>query len=78
MITKKPYGRMPDGSPVTAYTLENASGASATVLDLGATMVSLYVPDRDGKLTDVLLGYDSAEGYLEGGEYIGATVGRFA
>lgn len=78
MITTKPYGKMPDGRPVTAYTLTNAKGSSVTVLDMGVTLVSIHVPDRDGKLTDVLLGYDSAEGYLAGDNHIGGTIGRFA
>ena len=52
-----PFGTLSDGMPVTAARLETASGASLTVLDYGATIQSLRVPDPDGRLVDVVLGY---------------------
>lgn len=60
------------------YTLRNASGLEATVTDLGAIVMSLRVPDRDGRADDVVLGYDTPEEYLADRRYLGAVVGRYA
>ena len=62
---KEQWGVMPSGEPVSLYTLSNDNGVSASFTDLGGTWVTMYVPDRDGKLVDVVLGYDSVEAYLE-------------
>lgn len=78
MILKERFGAMPDGRSVEAYTIKNSSGTAVKALSLGATLVSLNVPDRSGKLRDVLLGYDTVEGYLTGDNHLGGTVGRFA
>lgn len=61
----------------TLYTI-TGGGLTAVVSDLGATLVRLWVPDRNGKTDDVVLGYDTAKGYLEGSSFLGATVGRSA
>ena len=61
----------------TLYSI-TGGGLTAVVSDLGATLVRLWVPDRNGKKDDVVLGYDTAKGYLEGGSFLGATVGRSA
>ena len=61
----------------TLYTI-TGGGITAVVSDLGATLVRLMVPDASGKEEDVVLGYDTAKGYLEGTSYLGATVGRNA
>ena len=58
------------------YRIENASGASVTLCDYGASIVSLLVPDRQKLLRDVVLGYAHVKGYETGGEYFGETVGR--
>ena len=71
-----PFGTLSDGTPVTAARLETASGASLTVLDYGATIQSLRVPDHDGRLVDVVLGYDTAAEYERNNYYLGATIGR--
>lgn len=71
------FGTLPDGRPVHQYTLENRSGASAQIIDYGAAVTSLKVPDRNGKLEDVVLGYDSLQGYVDGTSYFGAIVGRY-
>jgi len=63
---------------VSAVTLENRNGMRASVLSYGATLQSLQVPDKNGALTDVVLGYDSAEEYAANSGYLGATVGRNA
>lgn len=74
----QPFGKMPDGRAVSLYTLTNKNGVKAKVTDLGANLVSLTLPDRNGKFEDVLHGFDSAAGYLSAkNPYFGATVGRF-
>ena len=70
------FGTLADGRTVTAATLTNKSGASMTVLDYGAAIHSLCVPNRDGALTDVVLGYDTVEEYVQHTEFLGATIGR--
>ena len=75
-VTTFSFGALSDGTPVTAARAENAAGASLTVLDFGATIQALQVPDRDGQPVDVVLGYDSAEAYEAGGFFFGATIGR--
>lgn len=71
------YGEMPDGRPAKIWTLTNASGMEAKVTEYGAILVSLRVPDREGKLADVTHGYDTLEGWLSNSSYFGATVGRY-
>lgn len=77
-ITKRNFGTDGRGREVTLYTLENQNGMKAEVTDLGAILVNLYVPDSDGKSEDVVLGFDSAEGYLKNGSFFGATIGPSA
>jgi aldose 1-epimerase len=72
------WGRTPQGAAIRRYTMTNRQGASVSILNLGATIASLRVPDRDGRLEDVVLGYASAEDYLRNAAYYGATVGRYA
>lgn len=76
-ITKNPFGRLPDGRETALYTLRNANGFSVSVSDFGATLVSILAPDRTGRLTDVLCGFESADVYARADGYLGATVGRF-
>jgi aldose 1-epimerase len=77
MIEKKSFGKLSDGREVTSYTLVNASGSQAKIIDYGATVVSLSVPDRNGKTENVVLGYDSVQGYVNGTTFFGAIVGRY-
>jgi len=77
MITTQTFGNLSDGREVKLYTLKNTSGAYVKISTLGATIVSLCMPDRHGKLTDVVLGYDTLEEYLQNDGYLGATVGRY-
>lgn len=63
--------------PVDLYTLTNVNGLEARIMTYGATVVSLKVPDRRGKLADVVLGYESLEGYLKNSPFFGAIVGRY-
>ena len=75
---KKSFGTLPSGEETFLYTI-SCGKLSAAVTDYGATLVSLLVPDRDGVLADVVLGYDDCEGYRTGnGACLGATVGRNA
>jgi aldose 1-epimerase len=74
-ITKTSFGNA-DGKNVDLYTLSNSNGLVAKVTTYGAILTSLEVPDRDGKLADVVLGFDSLAGYLGASTYLGATVGR--
>jgi aldose 1-epimerase len=74
---KEDFGTLPDGTAVELYTLYNSAGLRARIMTYGAIVVSLEVPDREGRLADITLGYDSLEGYLETTPYFGAIVGRY-
>lgn len=75
---RKPFGTLRDGRAVEAITLSNAKGMRATVLNYGAILQSVMVPDRAGRSEEVTLGYNDMQGYLEKPNYFGATVGRYA
>lgn len=77
-ITKRPFGVTADGRAVTCYTITAENGMEAEVLDYGVTLRTLMVPDQNGNLIDVVLGYDTIEEYEANDGYLGATVGRFA
>lgn len=68
---------MADGTPVDLYTLTNDTGVEARIMTYGGIVVSLKVPDRHGDLGDVVLGYDTLEGYLRDNPYFGALIGRY-
>ena len=71
-------GTLDDGRCVTRWDLRAPSGAGLELMDLGATILSLQVPDRQGKLEDVVLGFDTPSEYLTSDFYFGAVIGRFA
>lgn len=75
-VTSEPFGNA-KGKPVELYTLRNASGATAKIMTYGGIVTSLQVPDRDGKLVDVVLGYDKLDGYVTNNPYFGALIGRY-
>ncbi len=78
VLPSEPFGTLPDGRETRLFTLRNNKCMTAKVSDFGATLVSVEVPDKDGKAADVILGYDAVAGYQgEGNHYLGATVGRF-
>jgi len=77
-MQKQSFGKTEDGQQVDLYILTNKNGMQAAITNYGGTVVSLKVPDRSGKLDDVVLGYDTLDGYATGKAYIGATVGRYA
>lgn len=72
------FGATPSGTPVEAVTLSNADGISARIISYGATLQSLELPDRSGRIEDVALGYPDLAGYIAKPQFFGATVGRFA
>ena len=74
---KKSFGFLPDGREASIYTI-SFGGLTAEVTDYGAALVSLWVPDKNGQLADVVLGYDDCNGYRTGDAFLGATVGRNA
>ncbi len=76
-ILVTPFGKTPDGEDVQLYTLTNSSGVKARIMTYGGILVSLDVPDKDGKLGDVVLGYDNLADYVENNPYFGALVGRY-
>ena len=71
------FGKTSDGISISRYVLTNKQGVEAVVISYGATLVSLKVPDRAGKSADVVLGYDTVEGYEHGKSYFGGTIGRY-
>ena len=76
-IRKYTFGRLPDGTAVDIFTLQNAYGMTAQVMTYGAVLVSLKAPDRNGHSRDVTLGFDTLDGYLDQSPYFGAIVGRY-
>lgn len=75
-ITKADFGKTADGTPVEEIVLTNRAGVQAKIITYGGIIRELRVPDRDGKLGDVVLGFDNLEGYLKGHPYFGAIIGR--
>jgi aldose 1-epimerase len=78
IITCRLFGTLPSGEAVTEYTLTNHHGLEMKVIDYGCTITSLKVPDRNGIMGDIVLGYDHLEGYLQSDAYLGCVVGRYA
>lgn len=76
-VAEAPFGTLEDGGRVKLFALTNASGAEAKIINYGAIVVSLKVPDRNGKLQDVVLGYDDLAGYTKDKDFFGSTVGRY-
>jgi aldose 1-epimerase len=76
-LDKRSFGKTRTGASVDLYTLTNANGMEAAIMNRGAILVSLKTPDRSGKMADVVLGFDTLEGYLGENPYFGAVVGRY-
>ena len=72
-----PFGTMPDGAPVKLYTLRNTPGMVVRIMNYGGIIQSIMVPDKNGKLGDVVLGYDNVNEYLTNSPYFGALIGRY-
>src|SRR5262245_49203215 len=77
-IARKPFGKLPDGTPIEEYTLRNGKGMTAKIITYGGLLTELHVPDKTGKPADVVLGFDDLEGYLARHPYFGANCGRVA
>src|ERR1700681_2556989 len=75
---KELFGITSDGAEVDLYTLRNVNGLEARITNYGCILVSLMVPDRKGEISDVVLGFDNLEGYLNEHPCFGAIVGRYA
>jgi aldose 1-epimerase len=76
-MKKQSFGKTSDGRPVDLYTLTNQKGMEVAITNFGGIVVSLKVPDRTGKFDDVVLGYDSLDGYLTNKAFFGALIGRY-
>ena len=77
-VAKAEFGKTKDGAEVDLYTLTNAHGMKAKVTTYGGIITELDAPDRDGKMGDVVLGFDNLKSYLAGHPYFGALIGRVA
>jgi aldose 1-epimerase len=77
-VSRADFGALPDGRHVELISLTTGHGLVLKVMTLGASVQSLQVPDRAGKVADVALGYATLAGYVSKPQYFGATVGRFA
>ncbi|MDP9007916.1 MAG: galactose mutarotase [Pseudomonadota bacterium] len=76
--TRESFGALAYGKPVEAVVLSNKAGIRVKIMTLGAAIQSLSIPDRSAHAGDIVLGFDSAQEYLQNPSYFGATVGRFA
>lgn len=77
-VEKSIFGKNTDGQEISLYTITNSRGMRASVTDYGAILVSLWVPDRQGRNVDVVLGFDKAEDYFGNPSFFGATIGPSA
>ena len=82
MPTSASFGKTADGTEIQLFTLSNKNGVKASISTYGGTLTSLLVPDKDGKMSDVILGFDKADGYLspefkKSNPYFGALIGRY-
>ena len=78
MITEKKFGRTLDKEDIILYSLKNENGVQADVMNYGAILVNLFVPNKAGEVADVVLGYDQAKDYFVNGSCFGATIGPVA
>ena len=77
-IQQEPFGTTPEGDMITAYTLSDGDGIEVKIINYGAIVVSLKTPDRNGVSDDIVLGYDTLDGYRSDTSFFGATIGRYA
>jgi aldose 1-epimerase len=76
-VREAPFGHAPDGTAVSLYTFSNAGGVEVRVATYGGVIVCLRIPDREGRLDDVVLGHDDVDGYVRSASYFGALIGRY-
>ncbi|MGZ8899456.1 MAG: aldose epimerase family protein [Limisphaerales bacterium] len=77
-IQQENFGKLPDGSTVKRYTLTNQNGITAKVIEYGAILTELWLPDKNGRSGNVVAGFDNLDQYLKGCPFFGATTGRYA
>jgi aldose 1-epimerase len=77
LVARTSFGTMPDGAPIEIFTLKNRQGVQVRAINYGAIITSIRVPDRRGRLDDVVNGHDTLEGYLNRSRFFGAVVGRY-
>ncbi len=77
-VSRSAFGKAANGASVDVFTLSSGTGAQVRVTNLGAAVVAIEVPDREGRLGDIVLGYDDADGYASDPYYLGVVVGRYA
>ncbi|MBZ5558125.1 MAG: galactose mutarotase [Acidobacteriia bacterium] len=76
-MSRAPFGRMPDGTAVEIFTLTSGAGMEVRTMPYGAALVSIRVPDRNGKADDVVLGFDALDEYVTKNRFFGVVVGRY-
>ena len=76
-MKKDQFGKLPNGDPVDLYTMTNAHGVSVAITTYGGRVVALKTPDKKGAVADIVLGFDSLDGYLGDNPYFGALIGRY-
>jgi len=77
-IEKRTFGRLADGTTIDLYILTNRNGLETQITNYGGAVVALKTPDRNGQMADIVLGYDSPQGYAEDTAFFGALIGRYA
>ena len=77
MVKKELFGTLQNGDEIYSYVLTNKNNMSAEIINYGATVVKLSAPDRNGKIEDIILGYDSLSSYVNGSSFFGGIVGRY-
>jgi aldose 1-epimerase len=76
-MKKTPFGILPDGREVYRYVLQNKNGVEVHVINYGGIITHLKTPDKNGVMEDIVLGYDSLDGYLKESPFFGALIGRY-
>jgi len=77
-VTEAPFGTMPDGQAVQIYHLKNANGMEVSIITYGGAVQSIMMPDKNGHIDDIALGFDNLDGYLHTNTFFGALIGRYA
>lgn len=76
-VTQTAFGTTPEGDAVSLFTLTNSNGIKVSITNYGGIITSIFTPDGDGKMGDIVLGFDTLRGYLAGHPYFGAIIGRY-
>ena len=73
-VTEAPFGKLPSGEQTTLYTLTNANGVVVKLSNFGGTITSINIPDRAGKMGDIILGFNDVDGYLKNKSFFGSVI----